>query len=85
MKQDPAVGLLVKVCDFPAMVHIASQCGMDFLFYDLEHGMISDQRLLDLIPWGTPLAFPRWSGSRSLRARIYRAPWMKEQPESWCP
>lgn len=55
MKQDPAVGLLVKVCDSPAMVHIARQCGMDFLFYDLEHGMISDQRLLDLILLGNAI------------------------------
>ncbi|WP_297566980.1 HpcH/HpaI aldolase/citrate lyase family protein [uncultured Faecalibaculum sp.] len=58
MKQDPAVGLLVKVCDSPAMVHIAAQCGMDFLFYDLEHGMISDQRLLDLTLLGNALGIP---------------------------
>lgn len=58
MKQEPAVGLLVKVCDFPAMVHIAAQCGMDFLFYDLEHGMISDQRLLDLTLLGNALGIP---------------------------
>lgn len=55
---NPACGLLVKVCDSAATVHIASQTGIDFLFYDLEHGMISDQRLLELILLGNALGIP---------------------------
>lgn len=58
MHKHDLTGLLVKVCDHPALVHIAAQTGMDFLFYDLEHGMISDQRLLDLILLGNALGIP---------------------------
>lgn len=40
------------------MVHIARQTGIGFLFYDLEHGMISDQRLLYLVLMGNALGIP---------------------------
>lgn len=38
-------GVLVKVVDNPAMAVIAQQCGMDFVFYDCEHGVLSYEKL----------------------------------------
>lgn len=42
-------GVLVKVVDHPAMPIIAQQCGMDFVFYDCEHGVLSYEKLHDLM------------------------------------
>ncbi len=56
--QHPVCGLLVKVSDSLAHPVIASQIGLDFLFYDLEHGVINDERLLELCVMGNACGIP---------------------------
>ena len=58
MKQQMLKGVLVKVMDHPSFSIIAKQCGMDFLFYDCEHGMIPYHRLEKLILMGTAEGIP---------------------------
>lgn len=57
LKERPACGLLVKVSDSLAHVMIASQSPLDFLFYDLEHGVMNDARLLELYTMGAVTDF----------------------------
>ena len=40
-KQRKINGVLVKVSAHPAMVLMAKNAGMDFIFYDCEHGALS--------------------------------------------
>lgn len=42
-------GILIKVIDNPAIVVISKDNGMDFVFYDLEHGLLSNEKLHDLM------------------------------------
>lgn len=56
--QRPVCGLLVKVSDSLSVPAIASSAGMDFLFYDLEHGVISEPRILDLAVAGNAMGIP---------------------------
>lgn len=42
-------GLLVKIVDNPAIVIMAQNNGMDFVFYDCEHGVLSNEKLHDLM------------------------------------
>lgn len=42
-------GMLIKVIDNPAIVVLAKDNGMDFVFYDNEHGIFSNQKLHDLM------------------------------------
>ena len=58
MKQQMLKGVLVKVMDHPSFSIIAKQCGMDFLFYDCEHGMIPYHRLEKLILMGNAEGIP---------------------------
>lgn len=58
LKERPACGLLVKVSDSLAHVMIASQSPLDFLFYDLEHGVMNDARLLELYTMGNACGIP---------------------------
>ena len=51
-------GVLVKVVDNPAMAVIAQQCGMDFVFYDCEHGVLSYEKLHDLMVMANGRGFP---------------------------
>ena len=51
-------GVLVKIVNHPAMVIMAQECGMDFIFYDGEHGIISEERLHDLMVLGNAAGFP---------------------------
>ena len=37
IENHPYKGMLVKIIENPAIVCMAKDCGMDFLFYDLEH------------------------------------------------
>lgn len=45
-------GLLVKIIDHPAMVIMAQNHGMDFIFYDCEHGVLANEKLHDLMVLG---------------------------------
>lgn len=58
MLQHPQKGLLIKVVEHPAIVYIAKQCGMDFVFYDCEHGVLSYRRLHDLMLLGKQMDLP---------------------------
>ena len=55
MKQCPQKGLLIKVVENPAIVCIAKQCGMDFVFYDCEHGVLPYRTLHDLMLIGNQM------------------------------
>jgi len=58
MMQRKIKGVLVKVVNHPAMVVMAQDCGMDFIFYDGEHGIISEEKLHDLMVLGNAAGFP---------------------------
>jgi 2-dehydro-3-deoxyglucarate aldolase/4-hydroxy-2-oxoheptanedioate aldolase len=58
MTQRKIKGVLVKVVNHPAMVVMAQDCGMDFVFYDGEHGIISEEKLHDLMVLGNAAGFP---------------------------
>ena len=53
-----AKGIFVKECTFPAMVMLSQQSGMDFIFYDCEHGNINEEKLHDLMVLGNCNSFP---------------------------
>lgn len=50
-------GLLVKNVDNPAIVIMAQNNGMDFVFYDCEHGVLSNEKLHDLMVLANASAF----------------------------
>ena len=45
-------GVFVQTVDSPAMPLIAQQAGMDFIFYDCEHGSFAYDKLTNLILLG---------------------------------
>lgn len=45
-------GVFVQTVDSPAMPLIAQQAGMDFIFYDCEHGSFTYDKLTNLILLG---------------------------------
>ena len=49
IKNKTAVGVLVKIVDNPAMLLMAKDVGLDFVFYDCEHGALSSNMLHDLL------------------------------------
>lgn len=51
-------GLLVKVITTPALNLIAKQCGLDFIFYDCEHGVLTYRELHDLMIMGNVIDLP---------------------------
>ncbi|MDO4262136.1 MAG: aldolase/citrate lyase family protein [Eubacteriales bacterium] len=51
-------GVLVTSFAHPATVLIAQQAGMDFVFYDCEHGVLPYERLRDLMLLGNGRNFP---------------------------
>lgn len=51
-------GTLIKIVDNPAMLILAKDAGMDFVFYDCEHGMIPYERLHDLMLMGNGIGIP---------------------------
>lgn len=51
-------GTLIKIVDNPAMLILAKDAGMDFVFYDCEHGMIPYERLHDLLLMGNSIGIP---------------------------
>ena len=52
MKNDKIYGIFIKMLDHPAINLYAKQAGIDFLFYDLEHGMLPYHKLHDLLLMG---------------------------------
>ena len=54
----PQIGLLVKVVATPALNLIAKQSGLDFIFYDCEHGILSYKELHDLMVMGNTIDLP---------------------------
>ena len=51
-------GVFVQTVDSPAMPLIAQQAGMDFIFYDCEHGSFAYDKLTNLILLGNGRGFP---------------------------
>ena len=51
-------GVFVQTVDSPAMSLIAQQAGMDFIFYDCEHGSFTYDKLTNLILLGNGRGFP---------------------------
>ena len=51
-------GVFVQTVDSPAMPLIAQQAGMDFIFYDCEHGSFTYDKLTKLILLGNGRGFP---------------------------
>lgn len=49
IKQSKVKGILIKIVEHPAMVVMAQQNGMDFVFYDCEHGSCNHEKLHDLM------------------------------------
>lgn len=62
-------GLLVKVVTNPAIVLLAKDCGMDFIFYDCEHGVLPYTTLHDLMILGTCIQLPSFVRAPQLARR----------------
>lgn len=58
IKRRKAKGILVKVIAHPATLIIAKDEGMDFIFYDCEHGILTYEQLHDLMVMGNAMNFP---------------------------
>ena len=58
LQEKKASGILIKVTGHPAAVLIARDVGMDFVFYDCEHGTISYEKLHDLMVLGNQAGIP---------------------------
>lgn len=56
--QRPQKGLLIKIIDNPAILYMAKDCGMDFVFYDCEHGVLPYRKLHDLMLHGNSMQLP---------------------------
>lgn len=50
-------GLLIKIVDNPAIVIMAQNNGMDFVFYDCEHGVLANEKLHDLMVLANATSF----------------------------
>lgn len=60
IRTQPICGVLVKIVANPALNILAQNAGMDFVFYDCEHGMISYEKLHDLILAGNSQGIESW-------------------------
>lgn len=58
LKHKQMIGLLVKIIAHPATLIMAKEEGMDFVFYDCEHGILSYETLHDLMVMGNGMALP---------------------------
>ncbi|HIR28413.1 MAG TPA: 2,4-dihydroxyhept-2-ene-1,7-dioic acid aldolase [Candidatus Choladousia intestinigallinarum] len=58
MRERKAGGVLIKIVGHPAAVLIAKNVGMDFVFYDCEHGSLSYEKLHDLMVLGNQIGLP---------------------------
>ena len=76
-------GVFVQTVDSPAMPLIAQQAGMDFIFYDCEHGSFTYDKLTNLILLGNGRGFPsivEWHSLRGLTCLVF---WTAEPAELW--
>ena len=73
IKDRKACGILVKALGHPSLVLMAKSAGMDFLFYDCEHGTLSYEQLHDLMVLGN-------AGCRSLPGQMCRRFWITARP-----
>lgn len=55
MQQEKIYGALIKMSVNSSIPYLVKQSGLDFIFYDCEHAMISYEKLQDLIPLGNAL------------------------------
>lgn len=60
MKDNKMYGIFAKVLNDPSVNIIAKDAGLDFIFYDMEHGMYTYERLHDLIITANALSFPSY-------------------------
>lgn len=51
-------GMLNKLVENPAIYLMAKNGGLDFLFYDLEHGLITMRTMHDLVLFGNNIGMP---------------------------
>lgn len=58
MHERPQGGLLVQTIDNPAIMLMARDAGIDFAFFDCEHGTIPYRTLHDLMLMGTAIGLP---------------------------
>ena len=58
IKNKKACGILVKALGHPSLVLMAEEAGMDFLFYDCEHGTLSYEQIHDLMVLGNASGIP---------------------------
>ena len=58
IKNKKACGILVKALGHPSLVLMAEEAGMDFLFYDCEHGTLSYEQIHDLMVLGSASGIP---------------------------
>ncbi|NBK97089.1 MAG: 2,4-dihydroxyhept-2-ene-1,7-dioic acid aldolase [Clostridia bacterium] len=57
VKKRKIKGLLVKIVDNPAIVIMAQNNGMDFIFYDCEHGVLANEKLHDLMVFANAINY----------------------------
>lgn len=57
-QNDKHFGMFVKLFTNPSLYLMAKNAGMDFIFFDCEHGMISTERLHDLMLFGNNVGVP---------------------------
>ncbi len=58
MLKDRLYGLIMKTLRNPSITILAKNTGLDFLFYDCEHGMYTYETLHDLILMGNAVGIP---------------------------
>lgn len=58
MLKDKLYGMIIKTLSNPSITILAKNTGLDFLFYDCEHGMYTYETLHNLILMGNAIGIP---------------------------
>lgn len=58
MSEGRLYGVFIKILTNPSITIMAKNAGIDFLFYDCEHGMFSYQTIHDLVLMGNAVGIP---------------------------
>lgn len=58
LEQRKANGILIKAVAHPALVIMAKDVGVDFLFYDCEHGSLAYEKIHDMMVLGNASGIP---------------------------
>lgn len=69
LKERRAKGMLMKIITNPALPLLAKDAGLDFLFYDCEHGDYSYSQLHDLMLMGNAIGLPSVVRAAQLQRR----------------